>query len=95
MGVFFVPTSPCSLRFTGLTLAVPASLLLPVLAAMTLKNIKVELKERYAVVGGTRPELLERVKQMMQGTYVFQYVPPPPEASCSRGGVHVGLKRCR
>ncbi len=41
---------------------------------LTLKQIKVELKERHAVVGGTRPELLERIRQLMLGTYVFQYV---------------------
>ena len=47
-------------------------------AGLTNKQIKVELKERHAVVGGTRTELLERAKQLMMGTYVIQYVCPPP-----------------
>ncbi len=44
-------------------------------AGLTNKQLKIELKERHAVVGGTRAELLERVRQLTLGTYVIQCVP--------------------
>jgi hypothetical protein len=41
------------------------------LAGLTNKQLKVELKARHAVVGGPRPDLLERVKQLMDGSHVI------------------------
>jgi hypothetical protein len=64
---------PCSLRATRAAVVTSACLPAP-LPGLTLKVIRAELKDRYAVVGGTRPELLDRVRQMLQGTYKFQYV---------------------
>ena len=41
-------------------------------AGMTMKDIKVELKGRGAVIGGTRVELLQRIRELLHGTYSFK-----------------------
>jgi hypothetical protein len=41
---------------------------------MMMKDLKTELKGRGAVVGGTRPELLQRLRELLLGTYSFKCV---------------------